>query len=801
MAAVPAEIHGPSDAELIESVRAGRPDAYGPLYERHVSAAYNLARQLARSSAEADDLVSEAFARVLDTLRAGRGPDSAFRAYLLTSLRHVAYDKTRRDKRVELTEDVTTVSGVSTEKISEPFKDTAVAGLERSLAAKAFARLPERWQAVLWHTEIEGQSPAEVAPLLGLTANGVSALAYRAREGLRQAYLQVHLAETTAGRCQATAEKLGAWTRGGLSKRETAQVEAHLDECDRCRALAAELADVNGGLRVIATLVLGAGAAGYLATTAKASAGVALTAAASAGGTSAASGAANAAGSLPRQFAGVGASVAALAAVLAIALTGHTTQDIPAAAAVRPPTTTVQPAPPTAPPAHPAPPAPPAPPATTPTTTTTAPPPATTPATTPVTTTTTPPPPTTTTPPPTTTTPGQPTLSASGPTGGVTLTPGSAAVTVPISVTNTGTALSDPVTAVLHLPPGVSAQPVSSAAGTLSGHSLDAHPIGLYRQAGGQGSTTTVDCPPGDGTVTCTSPSGLGPGDSVELVFRLVASDQAKEGDITGTVTAGSAMAVQITVHVTVNPPPVRDDLRLRAQIDPWDSWWTWLWDGSPILDVTVTNTGTSTKPVTVTVDRPGSIWSSHPPSSCDGSHAGVTCTTDDAVKPGQTVHLRFRLYHLRPVRATITVTATLGQAHQATTVRFTPPRCEWVWCWPEPPGPPSGTPTPSGTPDSQPPPSTTTTDETQPPSTKRHHPPTTTATTPPPRRSTTTTTTPPTSTKTDEPPTSTQPPPGTKTPPTCPSSPPGPGKLHPGATTGCGTGLLPTLFSLLGPV
>ncbi|NKE64165.1 sigma-70 family RNA polymerase sigma factor, partial [Lentzea sp. PSKA42] len=105
MATVPADVQGPSDAELIESVRGGTIDAYGQLYERHVSAAYNLARQLARSQAEADDLVSEAFAKVLDTLRAGRGPDSAFRAYLLTALRHTAYDKTRREKKVDLTED------------------------------------------------------------------------------------------------------------------------------------------------------------------------------------------------------------------------------------------------------------------------------------------------------------------------------------------------------------------------------------------------------------------------------------------------------------------------------------------------------------------------------------------------------------------------------------------------------------------------------------------------------------------------------------------------------------------------
>ena len=39
----------------------------------------------------------------------------------------------------------------------------------------------------------EGQSPGEIAPLLGLTANGVSAMAFRAREGLRKAFLQAHV--------------------------------------------------------------------------------------------------------------------------------------------------------------------------------------------------------------------------------------------------------------------------------------------------------------------------------------------------------------------------------------------------------------------------------------------------------------------------------------------------------------------------------------------------------------------------------------------------------------------------------
>jgi RNA polymerase sigma factor (sigma-70 family) len=252
------DLTGQCDAELIESVRTGKIAAYGALYERHMAAARNLARQLARSGAEADDLVSEAFAKVLDTLRAGKGPDIAFRAYLLTTLRHTAYDKARKDKRIALTEDMTDVGGAVGEALTVQFSDTAVAGLERTMAARAFAKLPQRWQAVLWHTEIEQQTPTEVAPLLGLTANGVSALAYRAREGLRQAYLQVHLSETSAEHCRATAERLGAWTRDGLSKRAGARVETHLDKCGRCRALAAELADVNNGLRlIVAPMILG----------------------------------------------------------------------------------------------------------------------------------------------------------------------------------------------------------------------------------------------------------------------------------------------------------------------------------------------------------------------------------------------------------------------------------------------------------------------------------------------------------------------------------------------------------------
>ena len=266
-----------SDADLLAVLR-GRPAdqastlAFAALYDRHRDAARGLARQLARSPADADDLVSAAFARLLEILRAGGGPTEAFRAYLLTSLRHLAYDRTRAERRLDLTEDMGEVIGVDPERTVIPFTDPAVAGLERSLAARAFTTLPERWQAVLWHLEVEGDSPADLAPLFGLTANAVSALGYRAREGLRQAYLQEHLTGGPAApprdrRHREAEEKLGAYTRGGLSKRDAVKVEEHLRECAECRALAAELREVNSGIlrSTIAPLVLGAALVGYLA--------------------------------------------------------------------------------------------------------------------------------------------------------------------------------------------------------------------------------------------------------------------------------------------------------------------------------------------------------------------------------------------------------------------------------------------------------------------------------------------------------------------------------------------------------
>jgi RNA polymerase sigma factor (sigma-70 family) len=244
------ESASPADPELITAVRTGDTRAYALLYERHEPAARGLARQLAQSPHDVDDLIAEAFAKVFRMLRSGGGPDTAFRAYLLTTLRHARYERARRDRRLELSDDM------ARHDQGVPWTDPVEAELDATLAARAFARLPERWQAVLWYSEVEQESTAQVGQRLGLRPNAVAALAYRAREALREAYLQVHLSECGEDECRATVDRLGGWTRQRLSATDSAQVRTHLAACASCRRLAAELGEINSGLRgLLAPLV------------------------------------------------------------------------------------------------------------------------------------------------------------------------------------------------------------------------------------------------------------------------------------------------------------------------------------------------------------------------------------------------------------------------------------------------------------------------------------------------------------------------------------------------------------------
>ncbi|MEU3573983.1 sigma-70 family RNA polymerase sigma factor, partial [Kitasatospora sp. NPDC036755] len=245
-----------SDSELTARVRAGDDTAYEEIYRRHADSVRRYARTCCRDSFTAEDLAGEVFARTLQALRAGKGPEFAVRAYLLTAVRNVAAAWHRSERREQLVDDFAvfaqTSAAVVDIDLADPGADAwAMAMADQRMVMQAYAELPEDDRMVLWHTEVERESPKTVAVMLGKTANATAVQAHRARDRLAAAFLQAHVSGSQDSGCEAYANRLGAYARGSLRKRASAEVGRHLKECDRCTAACLELTEINTGLRAL----------------------------------------------------------------------------------------------------------------------------------------------------------------------------------------------------------------------------------------------------------------------------------------------------------------------------------------------------------------------------------------------------------------------------------------------------------------------------------------------------------------------------------------------------------------------
>lgn len=249
-----------SDAALVESARSGNPDAFAILWTRHSAAALRAARQFS-STADPDDLVSEAYARIFAAVRNGKGPSGAFRPYLFVTIRNLA-TRIARSSHEDTVEDLESVYP------TETAVDPLIAALDRTLTVRAFRTLPERWQTVLWYTAIEGLTPLEASGMLGLSANSTAALALRARKGLRHAWIQAHVNdESSSPECKWMLANMAGFARGRLSERDRQRATLHLAGCAKCLIVSEEVDDVSSHLAmVVIPLVLGGAAGtGYLA--------------------------------------------------------------------------------------------------------------------------------------------------------------------------------------------------------------------------------------------------------------------------------------------------------------------------------------------------------------------------------------------------------------------------------------------------------------------------------------------------------------------------------------------------------
>ena len=250
-----------SDCVLLARARSGDEEAFAALWRRHLPAAHAAATPY-RGRVSAEDLVAEASARLFRLLSEGRGPSSNFRAYFVSTVRTVGVDAIRREMSLvpTSTTDLDLLPGPD-----EGLSALSAQGVDTDLVREAFLRLSEGDRRLLWQTMVEGHPPRVVAPELGVSANVASARAKRARDELRDRYLDSWLRRRVpvcdASDCRWTLDHLSGHVRGRLTERQRARVEAHLASCSRESGLARELQRVYDGFGALTgPLLFAAGA-------------------------------------------------------------------------------------------------------------------------------------------------------------------------------------------------------------------------------------------------------------------------------------------------------------------------------------------------------------------------------------------------------------------------------------------------------------------------------------------------------------------------------------------------------------
>ena len=223
------------ERQLLERAGAGDRQALADLYAAHRPLAEHVARRTCRPS-DVDDVVSEAFAKIMEQIGRGGGPRVSFRAYLITAVRSASADLARRHARTFPTDDVELPRRAASPSSSVDQPHSTLR-LESELLASAVATLPVRWQLAVWWVSVEGRPLSEVGERLGINANAAAALAFRAREGLRDAYLALHAEHSNDPSCSPWRAGLPAFVRGRLPAARTAGTMAHLRDCHPCRSV------------------------------------------------------------------------------------------------------------------------------------------------------------------------------------------------------------------------------------------------------------------------------------------------------------------------------------------------------------------------------------------------------------------------------------------------------------------------------------------------------------------------------------------------------------------------------------
>lgn len=88
-----------TDVSLLDAAKSMNQDALVKIFDLYSSVLYNYALRLCNDPLEADQVVGDVFAKLLEQLSAGNGPSTNLRSYLYEMTYHLIVDKSRYSRR------------------------------------------------------------------------------------------------------------------------------------------------------------------------------------------------------------------------------------------------------------------------------------------------------------------------------------------------------------------------------------------------------------------------------------------------------------------------------------------------------------------------------------------------------------------------------------------------------------------------------------------------------------------------------------------------------------------------------
>jgi RNA polymerase sigma-70 factor (ECF subfamily) len=176
----------PDDVELMRLAGGGDEGAFERLVERHQGLVIGTVARMLGGPEGAEDIAQQVFVKVWQSASRYR-PEAKFTTWLLTIVRHLVFNETRRRRR-GFFQPFENEDGSIPDIRDETVIDAASQLSERELQEAvddAIAALPEAQRMAIILRRFEGMPYEVIAEVLKTTVPAVKSLLFRAREELR----------------------------------------------------------------------------------------------------------------------------------------------------------------------------------------------------------------------------------------------------------------------------------------------------------------------------------------------------------------------------------------------------------------------------------------------------------------------------------------------------------------------------------------------------------------------------------------------------------------------------------------